>query len=338
MSRVILGIAALLLGVEIHAQQNLVPNSGFEDVSGCPLQSYITDAPPWQSTGGGTSPDLFNECFPPLIVTVDTLPVSGVPENGFGQQQAHSGLGYAGIYTGNDSVLSFPGNVREYLQVQLLEPIHVGIRYEVSFFVSLADDFWYGIGTLGAYFSQSRIERNDYFVFEVEPSIESPADIVYTDKENWVEVRDTFVSRTGGGEQWLLIGNFRADTESQLTFVDSGATINHYKSYYYIDDVSVIALDSVPNSIEEVENDRRNFKLYPNPNNGQFTFMYELNALVTGEVRVFDMVGKQVFTQTLNNEAKTVAMNLSQLKSGMYLISLEVNNEIRFAERLSIFE
>ena len=100
----------------------------------------------------------------------------------------------------------------------------------------------------------------------------------------------------------------------------------------------MIALDSVPNSIEEVENDRRNFKLYPNPNNGQFTFMYELNALVTGEVRVFDMVGKQVFTQTLNNEAKTVAMNLSQLKSGMYLISLEVNNEIRFAERLSIFE
>ncbi|MCB9185312.1 MAG: T9SS type A sorting domain-containing protein [Flavobacteriales bacterium] len=325
MNKLVLIITALLLAADVCGQQNLVPNSSFEDVSGCPLQSYITDAPPWEGTGGGTSPDLFNECFPPLIVTTDTLLVNGVPENKAGTQPAHSGDGYAGIYVGNDTVLSFPDNVREYLQVQLLQPLRSRIRYEVSFYVSLADKFWYGLGTLGAYFSEERVERNDYFVFDVEPSIESPPDIVYTDKENWVEVRDTFVSRTGGGEQWLLIGNFRTDTESQLTFVDSGAGINYYKSYYYIDDVSVVALDSVPSGISPPAPQRGVLEVWPNPARDVLRFKVRGSAWQQGSlgVRVVDAVGREILRQgSPPGKEGSGEVDISPLPKGIYFLEL----------------
>jgi len=80
------------------------------------------------------------------------------------------------------------------------------------------------------------------------------------------------------------------------------------------------------------------FSIYPNPSNGQFTLAYQMNEMETGEIRMFDMVGKQVFAQTVSGEAKMVNMNLSELSTGLYLISLEVNGEVRFAERLSILK
>jgi len=87
-----------------------------------------------------------------------------------------------------------------------------------------------------------------------------------------------------------------------------------------------------------IEEGNGEFAIYPNPNNGQFTLTYELNEFETGQVRVFDMVGRQVFAQILNAEAKTADMSLNGLNSGIYLVSLEVNGEVRSTERLSILK
>ena len=60
MRNVILGIAVLLLGVEIHAQQNIVPNARFEEY--CPHLgaggAEIWHAQPWNNIVniGGTVP------------------------------------------------------------------------------------------------------------------------------------------------------------------------------------------------------------------------------------------------------------------------------------------
>jgi len=89
----------------------------------------------------------------------------------------------------------------------------------------------------------------------------------------------------------------------------------------------------------EVEQDDENgFALFPNPSNGNFTFAYQLNELETGEIQVFDLIGKQVFARTLNSESKTTEVDLSRLNSGVYLIRLDVDNETRFSERISILK
>lgn len=215
---------------------------------------------PWINTAGGTTPDLFHACSPPLVFPPDTIPHLGVPENLFGSQFANTGDGYAGIYKYNGPVQE---ELREYLQVELSQQLHAGVRYRVSFYVSLADKFQYAVGTLGAYFTDALVVNDNWGVYEVDPQIESPVEVVFEDKENWVLVEDTFSSRFGG-ERFMLIGNFRTDDESQIALVDSNSLYS--KSYYYIDDVSVIALDSVPNSIEEYGGIR--FSVYPNPTGG----------------------------------------------------------------------
>jgi OOP family OmpA-OmpF porin len=196
---------------------------------------------------GGSTPDYFHSCCPPEIVPPDTFPRVGLPDNVFGFQHAHTGESYTGIYVYNGPNQE---ELREYLQVELAQPIYAGVRYRVSFYVSLADKFQHAVGTLGAYFTNAPVINDDWGVYEVEPQIESDGDMVFNDKENWILIEDTFNSRYGG-ERYMLIGNFRIDSESNVTFVDSGATLGHVQSYYYIDDVSVIALDSIPNSIAE---------------------------------------------------------------------------------------
>jgi len=175
MSRMILGIAALLLGVKIHAQQNLVPNSGFEGNVQCPwLLSQISNAESWANVGGPGTPDYFHRCGADLIASPDTFPYVGVPENIRGWQQPHSGDGYAGIfvYNGPQSI-----ELREYIQVRLMESLAVGVRYDVSFHICLADKFQYAICSFGVFFSENHITTNSWSALDVEPQIQSKPNI-----------------------------------------------------------------------------------------------------------------------------------------------------------------
>lgn len=347
MKREVVYIICILLSMTVHAQENLVPNGGFENLTTCPHLGpnggEIWLAEPWDNIvdiGGGA--DIFNLCAQLQIITTDTFHIYNVPENHRGHQPARSGEGYAGFYAVSDPE-TYP-NGREFIQTPLTESLHAGVRYEVTFYVSLAERYQYAISSFGAFFSVERLSASGYYLQDlpagVEPQIQTDSEVIYDDKENWMEIRDTFAIRSGeDGQQWMTIGNFLPDSLSNITFVDSGFAANYDRAYYYIDDVSVVALDSVPSGvgIEEVERERA-FKVYPNPNNGHFTLAYNLTYLEDGEVRVFDMVGKQVFTQTLSSEANTLDMNLSEVNAGVYLVSLEVNGESRFTERLSILK
>ena len=110
-------MAIVLLPLIVLGQQNLVPNGDFETYSQCPDNIGLVHlAVPWTNTGGGTTPDYFHVCGPPIIAPPDTFPNAGVPENVFGFQSAHSGEAYAGIYA-----FSRPTEeLREYLQIGLI--------------------------------------------------------------------------------------------------------------------------------------------------------------------------------------------------------------------------
>ena len=120
---------------------NLVPNPSFEQFTACPPGV----APPfmaaiWSLPSVGGSSDYYNSCAPAASYV-------STPGNGFGTQVPRTGSGYAGF------ILRPTNLYREYLEVQLTTPLVAGNTYQVSFYVSLADQSKWAIDKFGAYLS-----------------------------------------------------------------------------------------------------------------------------------------------------------------------------------------
>jgi hypothetical protein len=234
----------------------------------------------------------------------------GVPENIVGFQNARSGDGYVGFFALSLSQM----NMREYLQVELTESLVYSIRYEVCFYVSLADKMRYAVNTLGAHMSDTAISRNDILRFEEIPQILNAPENPLTTRTDWVAICDTFTSRTGN-ERFLTIGNFHDDTESGLMFIDSVTDGLQYKSYYYIDDVSVIALDSIPDGVEEYGGLR--FSVFPNP----ATEILHISSKHRLEhVRLLDNSGRAILTEKVTSQRHDV--HLHGIPPGLYLLDV----------------
>ncbi len=255
----------------------------------------------------------------------------GIPENIVGFQNARSGDGYVGFFALSLSQM----NMREYLQVELTESLVYAIRYEVCFYVSLADKMRYAVNTLSAHLSDTAISRNDILRFEEIPQILNAPENPLTSRTDWVAICDTFTSRTGN-ERFLTIGNFHDDTESGLMLIDSVTDGLQYKSYYYIDDVSVVALDSVPNSIEDQAEDNGRFSVYPNPNNGRMTLQHNLQFGSEGTVSLYSIVGERVYEMRLQSSGSAVQLQLDGLSTGLYLLRVDVDGRQRFAAKVAI--
>jgi gliding motility-associated-like protein len=209
----------LIQAFSLSNAQNLIPNPGFEILSSCPFGPGTwgpTQATPWMGPTLGT-PDIFNTCA--------NFGQAGVPDNFAGNQPAHSGNGYAGVY------VKGPGNVyREYLQALLTEPLVAGALYSVSFYVSPAE-FSCASENIGIYFSATDPNEFGTGVLQVTPQVTSDMGFL-NDFDNWTLISGCFTAV--GGEQFVTIGNFATDPQTplELPCVDLW-------SYYYVDDVSL---------------------------------------------------------------------------------------------------
>ena len=315
-------IAAMGLCATAQAQTNLVPNGDFEFHSNLQAEDCtLSNAFPW--FGPGYSPDYFNASRPPL--QTGTTSPCGVPSNNRGYQHARSGVGYAGIH----AFSKLQSNGREFIQIELLQPIHPTVRYEVSFFVSLADDFKYAVKSLGAFFSSVAITQVQYAIddLNIAPQIINNSTLL-SDKENWQEIRDTIVGRIDdieGGERFLIIGNFNLDEASDTVMLETGL---YDHSYYYIDDVSVIALDSVPSGVGINEVEELSFSVLPNPAT-EILNIKSKRSLV--ELRLLDMRGRTVLAENL--AAKRHTINLNGIPTGIYLLEVIDREGRRATER-----
>jgi gliding motility-associated-like protein len=215
----------LLLSITMTAiatGQNLVINPGFEEFAVCP-PGYGNGGPlycePWVN-GNLATADYFNTCATGTDVWI--------PDNLFGNQAAHTGNGYAGFYTRESSIW------REYVQVGLTEPLVAGITYTVSFYVSLAD-LHCGVENIGAYLSATLPPGNNNIgTLQVTPQIEADLGFI-TETEGWVLITGCFTA--AGGEVLITIGNYYNNANTPL---DPNCSTS-FASYYYVDDVSVIA-------------------------------------------------------------------------------------------------
>ncbi len=204
--------------------QNLIPNPSFEIYSSCPNTiNQIPLAVPWTNPTIGTS-EYFNQCGTSLF---------GVPSNSIGYQYAKNGVAYGGFYTYN----AFFPNSRDYMQTILNDTLIAGRKYCVRFYVSLANEMQYATTTIGAYFSPTAVGSGNYYLLPYTPQVVNSLSNPLTDTLGWILISGKFVAV--GGEQYITIGNFNNDGNSDTSFVGGNGWGNN-ASYYYIDSVTVV--------------------------------------------------------------------------------------------------
>lgn len=79
------------------------------------------------------------------------------------------------------------------------------------------------------------------------------------------------------------------------------------------------------NSIAENTSKNNSFVLFPNPFKNKITIKHNKNNINT-KVIVYNIIGEIVYTSSYNSKYKT--LNLSNLKSGSYILKIKSNNEI----------
>jgi len=91
-----------------------------------------------------------------------------------------------------------------------------------------------------------------------------------------------------------------------------------------LDNIKITALKAVPPYILSTENFlAEKFNVFPNPANNVVNITNNENMFVK-EVTVYDTTGKQLSTQSFNNEAE-IQLNVENLASGTYLLHLQTN-------------
>ncbi len=290
--------------------QNLVPNHSFEIVDTCfGLASgiYYGHVPPWDSPTGG-SPDVYNSC------SGTTGGSSTIPANVFGYQFPQTGNGYAGA-----SFYNFINN-REYIQVELDSTLIDHENYCVSFYVNHANRARFAVNNIGMYFSTTQTNIAGGSPLNFIPQINDTN--IVSDDSVWTLIYGRFTSH--GGERYIIIGNFYADSLTDTNHVHGiGSTIP--EAYYYIDDVNVhcCTCDSVSNGVSEI-NKEEDIMVYPNPATTSLTV-----TLLKGEgvLTIYNIFGEKVFTTKIINTQTEI--DVGNLPKGMYFVEVRTEKGVR---------
>ena len=210
--------------------QNLINNPSFEDYKKCPntLGTFNLNVTSWSCPTEGST-DYFNTCST----------VMSAPENFNGIQHTKEGSAYAGLY------FYAPSDYREYIQVKLKKKLRANKKYQLSFYLSLAEGSDFAVKDFGIICSYKKIKiktkkelskgrlysikGNKFHTFEINhPKF-------HKNKSDWIKVTTSFIAK--GYEQYLLIGNLRNNKLTRKVLTSKNKTKKG--AYYYIDQVNL---------------------------------------------------------------------------------------------------
>lgn len=310
MKKLRLILLSILLVSSGHSQ-NLVPNGSFEQFSSCPsFYDQIDFATGWfnpcdppygpSGTQSGSS-DYFNTC--------GTNSMS-VPINVRGYQLAHTGDGYGGFILFHSSF----ANYREYIAVQLITPLIQGVEYHFEMYVNLSNITTHAIDAISVYFSDTLIAGlHTHEPLPFTPQISNMNGII-SDTTNWTLISGNLTA--AGGENYLLIGNFHDDSNTNLLLVNPNGI--YAQAYYFVDDVSL----TVATAIDET-NDANLVKVFPSFFN-DFVKINVQNPMQC-EIIIFDIAGRKKVQQIFSTE---VSVDTKHFSNGIYLYEVIGKNGI----------
>jgi hypothetical protein len=285
--------------------QNLVPNGDFEQYSGCPIAGNGLDSTLfWFNPTIGMfagSPDYFNQCSTGAVV--------GIPNNFCGFQPAHSGNAYAGIVLW----VSPSTNFREYIEVPLLSSLVANACYHLEMYINLSNVCKNTTDAIGIYFSNIAISGiNNSLPLPFTPQINNQTGFI-TDTLNWTLVSGNYTAT--GGENYLLIGNFKDDSNTDTLLVNNnGGPV----TYVYIDDVTL----SLCTGIDE-QSKNQAITIYPNPVFDKLNIT--VNTKESSEIILYDMASRKLLQQKFMN---SVSLNTKQVAKGLYLYEVRNKNGV----------
>ena len=234
------GVAALfvtaLFGATLTAQEdNLVPNSSFENSSLKKLKSYGQLEEFSENWFAGTESllDLFAEGMKSEKVNI--------PNNLYGKQDASDGVCYAGLRAYSKDTRLF----RNYYEVELTTALEKNQMYCVSFDVSLSDLSRYAVNGVGAVLSDRKVEQGNKGLIVRDMDVKHHGNKVMSLYDGWETICGTTIGT--GEEEYLMIGGFETDRDITVEKIKrpsgiSGAQLNH--AYYYLDNVKVFPISA----------------------------------------------------------------------------------------------
>jgi hypothetical protein len=310
--------------VQLSAQ-NLIPNPSFEEYDLCPMEfgdfnGFVRDWTNTSISGLAGTPDYFNAC--------NVMDCSvGVPFNRQADfAPALDGEAYAGFftyYTGSPNP-----EAREYITVQLEEPLLEGFVYQISLFVQRAEGSFYAT-PFGIHLSNDFLEQEEDLLIDVDPNVaESPL----VSDTTWQEITNFYTA--SGGEQYLTIGNFRSNIEMNLQDpgnfpTECSSLFTTGAAYYFIDGMYI----GEPLSTGFIESKTPRITVFPNPCIRNFTVELEEDML-PATLHITDKSGRLLYHVKLNR--KRTAIQTDQRDGDVVLLQLEDANGNRTTERLII--
>lgn len=205
---------------------NIVPNPGFERFAAPPIGwsykgTYFGQVVKYWFSPTSSSPDVYG---PGVSVPRDWA------EKGFGDQKPHSGKNMAGLTL--YGCTNGKPHCREYLEIQLAEPLVPGQVYLVEFWTTHLQKSMQ-INNLGVYFTEKKETRlsDEPLLFKAQVKAEQP---IAAPNGKWVKVSGQF--KASDEAEYLIIGNF---TDDAATTAQMGPADGFNYAYYYIDDLLV---------------------------------------------------------------------------------------------------
>lgn len=230
-------------------QENIIPNASFEEFDGFPIGWYYK---------GTDFDDVVKYWFSPTIASPDVYgPRVRVPatwaDKGFGKQSAHTGQAMAGI-TVYGCGTGKP-HCREYIQIQMKEPLVIGQAYNIEFWVAHLEGSM-RVNQIGAYFSETAVKVKTDNCLNLIPQVKSEV-VLSAERGSWTKFSAKFVAQTEA--EWLVIGNFSDDKQTTAITPPVAMALNF--GYYYIDDIVVKKSDPlVPIPVKEDDLTRLTFE------------------------------------------------------------------------------
>src|SRR5665213_866318 len=174
---IILILLLMNLAGNLYAQQNLVPNGSFEDMTACPQgEDEVYKCVGWRKPTAATT-DYASACAPYNNGV-------NVPNYFTGYHFAYEGVSFMGIGTYFTSAT----NVCEYIQCKLNTALQSFHEYRVIFYITLSSYSSITTGQcFGAFISQNQLSApTSYSSFTNTPQILAPAFL--TDTSDWTQV------------------------------------------------------------------------------------------------------------------------------------------------------
>ncbi len=116
---------------------------------------------------------------------------------------------------------------------------------------------------------------------------------------------------------------------------------------YYNGEFTPYNIDNCNRSRDEMHRPRKkeidatkeiSFNIYPNPNNGNFTLIYNLGIENSGRVELYDAIGVKIAEYLLNSSNGTIPVSEQNLRQGLYFYKVYTNSGIKKIGKIVIIK